>query len=83
MYNKFIRQNPTDIINYLKYMGDMKPDFRYLKYKIHEGTLSHIAIMEFYTFNLNGESIPIIIDMSVYFNYYRQLKLKHLKSKMI
>ncbi len=80
MYNKFIKEDPRDIIKYLKYQKRIDDSFGYVVYRFHEGLLSNIIVIDFTTWE--RDSLPFIIDMNEYFAYYRKLKLNHLKIKI-
>lgn len=80
MYKKFTREDPRNVIKYLKYQRKVDDDFSYLSYGIHEGTVKHIVIIDFKT--IFRDSNPIIIDLEDYYNYFRGLKVNHLKEKI-
>lgn len=83
MYNNFCRDGIDYIVRYLKSIGRVESDFKYMTYSIQPGSLNSIAIVQFTTFPPNTEYRPYIVDMLDYVRYYRGLKINKLKSKII
>lgn len=78
MYNKFIRECPTRIVGYLQYKNKININpWGYISYLMHEGTLNHIAIIDF--IHITRSNSSFIIDLREYFDYYRRLKINKLK----
>ena len=83
MYDNFCRDGIDYITDYLKSIGRLQNDFKYMTYSIHKGSLTNIAIVEFTTYPPDCFYPSFVIDILDYISYYRGLKIKHLKGKMI